>query len=104
MAKTKVRIIGTLRFSEEGGLRHVAYSGAVDKGGTFRAEKPLPVEYWPEVLPNAHDWPSLGKYPQRPEYDFNEYDWKNRSDWHPAIKEWERAHLAYDAALHADPA
>jgi hypothetical protein len=101
MAQTKITIVGKLRFSEGEGL---AYSLEVGKPPN---QKTLWLEAGPE---NAHDWPGLGKYPERPE-EQPAPNWRNREafqQWSAAKKtaeeDWKNAYKAYDQKLNADPA
>ncbi len=80
MTRPKIRIVGTLRRSEENGFQ---FSIFTPSGQTL----------WLEALPDAMEWPGLGmQAPEMPP--------------HASIKEraeWNRAHDEYYLALHADP-
>lgn len=63
-----------------------------------------PRTYWLEALPNADDWPGIGKFPPEPSRAAAE---AAREQWsatnRAAREEWRRACHAYKQALHADP-
>jgi len=85
VSRTTVTIVGTLLLSDEDGLQ---YSITVTAKG--REEKTI----WLEAVPNAEDeWPSIGKSPERPKRVLNKAE----------EEEWQRAHDAYNHALHANP-
>jgi len=109
VARTKITIVGKLRLSEEGLL----FSLSVGEPGKEKTT-------WVEALPNAYQWPGLGKFPERPTSQsvreaFPDrhrpggwYGEEAQEVWRAAKKaaeeEWHRARDAYFQALHSDPA
>ncbi|HUO05206.1 MAG TPA: HNH endonuclease signature motif containing protein [Candidatus Binataceae bacterium] len=76
-------MVGVLRLSAEDGLQVSLEVGDPPK------------TLWWEALPNAFEWPGLGKYPEFP---------NSKAGDKAAQDEFERACTAYRKALHADPA
>src|SRR6266851_9566001 len=102
MSRTKVSLVGTLRYSEADGLK---YSVRLGKNGEGNA-------IWLEALSDWDHWPGLGKYPEKPK-PADRPTWKERQAdpqaverWTAANKEvedeWKRASEAFLSALHAD--
>jgi 5-methylcytosine-specific restriction endonuclease McrA len=85
-----------------------ALTNVDSKGSTW------PILYCVEVLPSAHEWPSIGKLPDVPRESGWYSNWgltrKERSAngearveaYGQAMVEWHRACAAYQRALHAD--
>jgi 5-methylcytosine-specific restriction endonuclease McrA len=99
MPRTTISIIGALRYSEKDGLE---FSVPVGKGNLERT-------FWMKAeVPNEHDWPGLGRFPERPNPATG--PWPNAAARDKTLaankaaeEEWQRACVAYDRALHADP-
>jgi hypothetical protein len=60
MAQSKITVVGSLRLTDTDGLQ---YSVSMLVGSGMARREMIA---WKEALPNAHEWPSLGKYPERP--------------------------------------
>jgi 5-methylcytosine-specific restriction endonuclease McrA len=101
LARANITVIGTLRFSEEEGA---SFSIEVGKGSSLQT-------VWLDIgseLPDAYNWPGLGKYPEKPEPK----PVKGRSqeeilaviNANKAVEEeWTRACEAYRKARSKDP-
>jgi hypothetical protein len=66
--------------------------GKLSSLGTESSKWKWPGTYCLEVLPNAYEWPGIGKFPQLPSESTAE-----------ATNEWRRACMMYQEALHANP-
>jgi hypothetical protein len=98
MARTTLKVVGTLRLSEDDGLQ---YSLSFPKKDGSQAI------YWLEVLPTVHEWPSVGKQPEMPIKPIGPYPTasvrdKSWSEYKSAEQEWRRACGTYWQAVHAD--
>ena len=100
VARANITIIGMLRFSEEEGA---SFSIDVGKGSARRT-------MWLDLdseIPNAEDWPGLGKYPEEPKPKSVTGSWEERKAIiaaNQAAKDgWRRECEAYRQAVRADP-
>jgi HNH endonuclease len=94
MSRTKITTVGELGRAKDGALAYSLYIQEVDK------------TFWLESLANTKNWPTLGRFPERPKNDPPRYrspeyaTWKVKYD--AAMAEWNRASEEYTRALHAD--
>ena len=97
MPRTTISIVGALRYSEKDGLQ---FSVPLGKGSRERT-------IWlPADVPNADDWPGLGKFPEQPKPATGPWPTAAARDKtlaanKTAEEEWQRACAAYNRALHA---
>jgi len=106
VARTTLKIVGRLRFTDEDGLK---YSIPVGK-----PERTI----WLEALPNIDNWPTLGSAPESPKRPKlaagrprNHEEYRARwqaaktaeEQWKAAEEDWKRDSQNYILALHADP-
>jgi hypothetical protein len=83
VARTTVKIVGRLRFTDEDGLQYSLPVGKPEQ------------TFWLEALPETDNWPTLGKRPERPKLV--------GSQWKAVEEKWKRATETYTKDLHADP-
>jgi hypothetical protein len=55
MSRTTLKVVGTLRISENDGLQYSVSFPNKDGGQAT---------YWVEALPTVREWPSVGKHPE----------------------------------------
>lgn len=103
MAQPKITVVGSLRLTDADGLQ---YSVSMQVGSGMARREMIA---WKEALPNAHEWPRLGKYPERPRTNIRvggetpSQRGERIAANNAAQKEWRRSADAYNRALHSDP-